>query len=317
MPISASTDLVPPADRQAFWTEAICRSFANVETRPLGAATVSGHFEFVEIGNAKLVRFELEPAVLQPQFPAGEPSGFGRLHVRLPDARPQLDDARRARRRDRARIWRALRRAPAVRGPARRAGSARRGLDRDRAGGGAAESRSGSRATVCDTDPACRNRLRARSRRWFDPALVAPAHATRSMSSRTSRRCCGWRRSGAHGLCRRDLFALIDIHLRRNIAAALSPVALAAQFGISQRTLHRISPTAARRLRGMCCAGASSACARCCHSRACPASRSPGSRWTAASPTRRTRRGHSGAHSPKRRGTTAPRIGANQACPSS
>ena len=95
MPVSASTDLVPPADRQAFWTEAICRSFANVETRPLGSATVSGHFEFVEIGNAKLVRFDSQPAVLQPRCPAGEPGGFGRLHVRFPDARSKLDDARR------------------------------------------------------------------------------------------------------------------------------------------------------------------------------------------------------------------------------
>ena len=67
MPISVSTDLVRPAERQAFWTEAICRSFANVETRPIGSATVSGHFEFVEIGNAKLVRFDSEPAMLQPR----------------------------------------------------------------------------------------------------------------------------------------------------------------------------------------------------------------------------------------------------------
>src|SRR5215470_10151180 len=55
-PIAVSTDRIRPAERHAFWTEAICRSFANVETRPLGTATVSGHFEFVEIGQAKLVR---------------------------------------------------------------------------------------------------------------------------------------------------------------------------------------------------------------------------------------------------------------------
>ena len=61
MPISVSTDPVRPAERQAFWTEAICRSFANVETRPIGPAVVSGHFEFVEIGSVKLVRFDSSP----------------------------------------------------------------------------------------------------------------------------------------------------------------------------------------------------------------------------------------------------------------
>ena len=61
MPISVSTDQIRPAERHAFWTEAISRSFAPVETRPLGPALVSGHFEFVEIGAAKLVRFDSSP----------------------------------------------------------------------------------------------------------------------------------------------------------------------------------------------------------------------------------------------------------------
>ena len=61
MSVIVSTDLVSPAERQAFWTEAICRSFANIDTRPLGSATVSGHFEFIEIGSAKLVRFDSSP----------------------------------------------------------------------------------------------------------------------------------------------------------------------------------------------------------------------------------------------------------------
>ena len=61
MPISVSTDPIRPTERQAFWTEAICRSFANIETKPLGSAVVSGHFEFVEIGDAKLVRFDSSP----------------------------------------------------------------------------------------------------------------------------------------------------------------------------------------------------------------------------------------------------------------
>ena len=61
MPISVSTDPIRPTERQAYWTEAICRSFANIETKPLGSTVVSGHFEFVEIGDAKLVRFDSSP----------------------------------------------------------------------------------------------------------------------------------------------------------------------------------------------------------------------------------------------------------------
>jgi len=61
MPVSVSTDQVRPAERQAFWTEAICRSFAHVETRPIGTTLVSGHFEFVALGDVKLVRFDSSP----------------------------------------------------------------------------------------------------------------------------------------------------------------------------------------------------------------------------------------------------------------
>ena len=44
----------------------------------------------------------------------------------------------------------------------------------------------------------------------------------------------------AHGLSRSDLFPLIDVELRRNVAGPSSPVALAAQFGVSERTFHRV-----------------------------------------------------------------------------
>src|SRR5438132_7081405 len=60
-PTAVSTETIRPADRHAFWTEAICRSFANVETRPIGSATVSGRFEFVEVGCSKLVHFDSSP----------------------------------------------------------------------------------------------------------------------------------------------------------------------------------------------------------------------------------------------------------------
>ena len=44
-----------------------------------------------------------------------------------------------------------------------------------------------------------------------------------------------------HELSRPDLFGLIDTYLRANIAAAIRPVpVLAAEFGVSERTFHRI-----------------------------------------------------------------------------
>ena len=58
MPISVSTDPIRPAERQAFWTEAICRSFAHSRPGRSVRRVVSGHFEFVELGSVKLVRFE-------------------------------------------------------------------------------------------------------------------------------------------------------------------------------------------------------------------------------------------------------------------
>jgi AraC-like DNA-binding protein len=44
----------------------------------------------------------------------------------------------------------------------------------------------------------------------------------------------------SHQLTRPGLFGLIDTHLRANIAAVRSAPALAAEFGISERTFHRI-----------------------------------------------------------------------------
>jgi AraC family transcriptional regulator, positive regulator of tynA and feaB len=61
MAITVSTDPIRPAERQAFWTESICRSFAHVDIRPIGPTLVSGHFEFVEVGSVKLVRFDSSP----------------------------------------------------------------------------------------------------------------------------------------------------------------------------------------------------------------------------------------------------------------
>jgi AraC-like DNA-binding protein len=43
-----------------------------------------------------------------------------------------------------------------------------------------------------------------------------------------------------HRLGRGELFGLIDIYLKTNIAAVLPPASIAAKFGIAERTLHRI-----------------------------------------------------------------------------
>ena len=103
MPISVSTDLIRPAERQAFWTEAICRSFANVETRPIGAATVSGHFEFVEIGSVKLVRFDSSPQCYSRDARLVSKAGSDDFMFDFQTRGRSRDDARRPRRDDRSR----------------------------------------------------------------------------------------------------------------------------------------------------------------------------------------------------------------------
>jgi hypothetical protein len=61
MPISVSTDPIRPTERQAYLDRGDLPFFAMSRRRPLGSTVVSGHFEFVEIGGAKLVRFDSSP----------------------------------------------------------------------------------------------------------------------------------------------------------------------------------------------------------------------------------------------------------------
>ena len=238
MPISASTDLVRPADRQAFWTEAICRSFANVETRPLGAAAVSGHFEFVEIGNAKLVRFDSSPQcysrdsrlvsragsddfmfdfqtrgrsrMTQGAREGTIQPGYGVLY----DARRPFEDSLDGPE-QRAEVLIAtvpaaalLEAIPAAERlcatPIPLAGAIARAIT------------TLVRAAVAQAGP-------------VDADIVACLAALLRLAA-----------GGAHGLSRSDLFALIDVELGRSLAGASSPAALARQFGISERTLHRV-----------------------------------------------------------------------------
>lgn len=239
---SASTDLVRPDERQAFWTEAICRSFANVETRPLGSASVSGHFEFIEIGKAKLVRFDSSPQCYSRNSRlvsrAGSDDfmfdfqtcgrslltqgaregtigpGFGVLY----DARRPFEDR--------------------LDGPGRRAEvlivtvPAAPLLEAFR-----------DAEQFCAT-PVPLSGAMARSIAQFVRAAIARP----DMLARRGEidiidyvaTLLRQARGHPHALGRASLFALIDIHLQRNLAEAISPAALAVAFGISERTLHRV-----------------------------------------------------------------------------
>jgi AraC family transcriptional activator of tynA and feaB len=242
MPISVSTDPICPTERRAYWTEAICRSFANVETKPLGSAIVSGHFEFVEIGGAKLVRFDSSPqcytrdarlvnragsdefmfdfqrrgrsAMVQAGNEGTIDPGYGVLY----DARRPFED-RLFGPEQRAEVLIAtvpaallLRSVPEAERlcakPVPLSGTVARSiamLVRD--------------AIALPDAPA----------RQGEPDIVAYLSALLRLAAGTS-----------HQLTRPGLFGLIDTYLRANIAAVRSAPALAAEFGISERTFHRI-----------------------------------------------------------------------------
>jgi AraC family transcriptional activator of tynA and feaB len=242
MQTSASTDLVRPDERQAFWTEAICRSFANVETRPLGSASVSGHFEFIEIGKAKLVRFDSSPqcysrdsrlvsragsddfmfdfqtrgrsSLTQGAREGTIGPGFGVLY----DARRPFEDR--------------------LDGPGRRAEvlivtvPVKPLLDAFR-----------DAERLCATPVPLSGAIARSIMSFVRAALAAPDRLAKRreidiidyMGALLRQ---AWGRP--HALGRASLFTLIDMHLQRNLAEAMSPVALAVEFGISERTLHRI-----------------------------------------------------------------------------
>ncbi|MCA6115814.1 helix-turn-helix domain-containing protein [Bradyrhizobium sp. WSM 1738] len=242
MPISVSTDSILPTDRQAFWTEAICRSFANVETRPIGSAVVSGRFEFVEIGDAKLVRFDSSPqcytrdarlvsragsdefmfdfqrrgrsAMMQAGNEGTIDPGYGVLY----DARRPFED-RLFGPEQRAEVLIAT--VPAV--------SLLRALP--------------SAERLC-ARPVPLSSTMAR-------AVAAFVHAAISVPSAPARRgepdivayLSALLRVAAgadHQLARPDLFHLIDRYLKANLSNVRSAPTLAAEFSISERTFHRI-----------------------------------------------------------------------------
>jgi AraC-like DNA-binding protein len=239
--ISVSTDAIRPAERQAFWTEAICRSFANVAVRPLGAAAVRGHFEFVEAGSSRLARFDTSPQCYSRDARLVSSAGADEFMFDI-----QL--------RGRTRITQG--RNDGVIGPGFGVlYDARRPFeDRLDAADGLAEvlivtvpapSLSGM---VRDVDALCATPI---------PLRCALAHAVIALvrgAIRSSRQqpdapvdvtaCLAAllhvAQGRPHRLSRPDLFTLIDVHLQRDLAAAATPPVIAAQFGISERSLHRI-----------------------------------------------------------------------------
>jgi AraC family transcriptional activator of tynA and feaB len=244
MPVSFSTDPIRPAERQAFWTEAICRSFANVDTKPLRSASVSGHFEFIEIGSAKLVRFDSSPQsyrrdarlvsaagsddfmfdfqtvgrswMVQGTNEGEVQPGYGVLY----DARRPFEDR--------------------LDGPEQRA-----------------------EVLIATVPAAALTAAFRQAERWCATPIPLSSVIARSIASVVRsllrepdaqsghgieaddivaylaallRQVGG----GTHALCRTRLFTLVDMHLRRNLAATHSAPALAAGFGVSERTFHRI-----------------------------------------------------------------------------
>jgi AraC-like DNA-binding protein len=242
MPISVSTDPIRPTERQAYWTEAICRSFANIETKPLGATTVSGHFEFVEIGGAKLVRFDSSPqcytrdarlvsragsdefmfdfqrrgrsAMVQAGNEGTIDPGYGVLY----DARRPFED----------RLFGPEQRAELLIATVPAASLLRSVPEAERLcakpiplSGTVARSIAALVRDVISNSSAPAER--------DEPDIAAYLSALLRLAAGVH-----------HQLTRPGLFGLIDIHVRANIASARSAPALAAEFGISERTFHRI-----------------------------------------------------------------------------
>jgi AraC-like DNA-binding protein len=244
MPVRISTDSVRPAERHAYWTEAICRSFANVETRPLGSSIVSGHFEFVESGNAKLVRFDSSPQcyrrdsrlvnaagsddfmfdfqtcgrswMIQGAREGAIVPGFGVLY----DARRPFED-RLDGPEQRAEVLIAIIPAPLL------------------------------SAAFADAEQSCAmpvplSGMVAGSITRLVRSLLRPARESgEALPSQDEivayiGAILRQGRGMPHQLNRSRVFTLIDIHLRQNLAVPYSPRTLAAGFGISERTFHRI-----------------------------------------------------------------------------
>lgn len=240
MPISVSTDPIRPSERQAFWTDAISRSFAPVETRPLGSAEVSGHFDFVELGAAKLVRFDSSPQCYSrdarlvsragsDEFmfdfqrrgrslmrQAGSESTIEPGHGVLYDARRPFEDRLTG---ENQRTELLIATVPAA-SLLEAFPEAERYCARAIPLSGAL-----GRATAASIDAAVCNTGTGLDETDIVAWLAALLRLAAGLG---------------HGLSRASLFTLLDAHLKANIACLPPAPGIAARFGIAERTLHRI-----------------------------------------------------------------------------
>ena len=242
MPIAVSTDQIRPAERHAFWTEAICRSFANVETKPIGSTGVSGRFEFVEVGAARLVRFDSSPQCYSrdarmvskagsdefmfdfqrrgrsSMVQAGSEStiepGFGVLY----DARRPFED----------RLYGPEQRSEVFIATVPAADLLRLVPQAER---------------LCATSiPLSGVVARSITAMVRNAVLASDTHPAQNDMDVVACLAALLRLAGGapHGLGRDTLFAPLDAYLRANIVALRPARAIAAEFGTSERTLHRI-----------------------------------------------------------------------------
>jgi AraC family transcriptional regulator, positive regulator of tynA and feaB len=242
MAITVSTDPIRPAERQAFWTESICRSFAHVDTRPIGTTLVSGHFEFVEVGSVKLVRFDSSPqcyrrdarlvskagsdefmfdfqrrgrsSMVQAGNEGTIEPGYGVLY----DARRPFEDR--------------------LDGPEQRCELLIATVP------AAALLRMFPQAERLCARPIPLSGAIARSIAAFVRAAIRLSDARSGQVETdivaylsTLLRLAG---GEDHQLSRAELFGLVDTYLRANIATIRPAQAMAAAFGVSERTFHRV-----------------------------------------------------------------------------
>jgi AraC-like DNA-binding protein len=241
-PTAVSTDRIRPAERHAFWTEAICRSFANVETRPIGSATVSGRFEFVEVGCSKLVHFDSSPQCYSrdarmvskagsdefmfdfqrrgrsSMVQAGSEStiepGFGVLY----DARRPFED----------RLYGPEQRSEVFIATVPAAALLRLVPQAER---------------LCARPiPLSGTVARSIAALVRDAVMASDANGTKTEADVVACLAALLRLAtgAAHRLGRDALFAPLDAYLRANIVALRSAHAIAAEFATSERTLHRV-----------------------------------------------------------------------------
>jgi AraC-like DNA-binding protein len=240
MPTSVSTDPIRPSERQAFWTDAISRSFAPVETRPLGSAEVSGHFDFVELGAAKLVRFDSSPQCY---------SRDSRLVSRAGSDDFMFDFQRRGRS-----LMRQAGNEGAIEPGQGVLYDARRPFE-DRLYG----ENQRTELLIATVPAAALLKTFPAAERFCARPIPLSSALGRAVAASIDAAICHTRTGPGeadivawlaallrlaaglgHGLSRASLFSLLDAHLTANIACLPSAPVIAARFGIAERTLHRI-----------------------------------------------------------------------------